>query len=51
VLGNLVLEQTTPATNKSGTIKIDAKEIPTGIYILRLQSGNNQFVGKILIQK
>jgi hypothetical protein len=51
VLGNLVLEQTTPATNKSGTIKIDAKEIPTGIYILRLQSGNNQFIGKILIQK
>jgi Peptidase family C25/Secretion system C-terminal sorting domain/Propeptide_C25 len=51
VLGNMVFEQTTTATNKTGTVKIDAKGIPTGIYIIRLQSGNNEFVGKILIQK
>jgi subtilisin family serine protease len=51
VLGELVLERTIPATNNSGVMKIDAKEIPTGVYILKIASGGTQFVGKILIQK
>ncbi|MDH5187215.1 MAG: T9SS type A sorting domain-containing protein, partial [candidate division WOR-3 bacterium] len=51
VLGELVFEKTGQTQNGSGIITVDATELSAGIYVMKVVSGNQQFVGKVLIQK